>query len=112
MKAPPLTVGQCQTIQVPGGTQALSRTEVVEVQLADGSTGMLRCPNLVGALLLKSRAMQSASRDQDRGDLVTLLSCVEDPIVTRQELSAKEKGWLLKAADKLRLDDDDLRDLF
>jgi hypothetical protein len=65
-KGPPLTVGQSQTIQIPGGTQPLKRAEVVKVRLVNGRTGVLRCPNLAGAVLLKARAIQSVSRDQDR----------------------------------------------
>jgi hypothetical protein len=50
------------------------RAEVVDVRLADGRIGVLRCPNFAGALLLKARAIQSVSRDQDREDLSDLFS--------------------------------------
>ncbi|MGA8718348.1 MAG: hypothetical protein WB557_10105 [Solirubrobacteraceae bacterium] len=36
---PPKTVGGFQTIQVPGGTQALARTESVEIRVGDGPPG-------------------------------------------------------------------------
>ena len=55
LKAPPLTVGSSQTVQIPGGTQALHRAEAVEVRLADGRAGLVRCPNLAGAVLQGSR---------------------------------------------------------
>ncbi|MGA8335412.1 MAG: hypothetical protein WB761_11750 [Solirubrobacteraceae bacterium] len=111
---PPKTVGGFQTIQVPGGTQALARTESVEIRVGDGRTGFVRCPNLAVALLLKARVLRVAKglRDQDRGDLVLLLACAEDPILIREHMTNSERGWLRKGAERLRIDEDDLADLF
>jgi hypothetical protein len=105
---PPKTVYNNETIQVPAGTQALTRTETVEVQVEGGRTGVLRCPTLPAAILLKARAIQSVQRDQDRQDLVVLLSCVDDPIDVKRQLKKTELGWLRKAGDRLRLDEPDL----
>jgi hypothetical protein len=43
------------TIETPGAQQALDRTEEVEVQVA-GQTGVVRRPNLLGALVAKAAA--------------------------------------------------------
>ena len=106
---PPKTVGKNETFQVPAGTQALARTETVEVRVQGGRIGVLRCPSLPAALLLKARATHG--RDQDRTDLVALLSCVDDPITLKQHFSKRELTWL-RNAKNLRIDDTDLADLF
>jgi hypothetical protein len=111
---PPKTVGEFQTIQVPGGTQALARTERVEIRIGQGRTGFLRCPTLAAALLLNVRALGigNSLRDQDRGDLVPLLACAEDPILVHEQMTDTERGWLRSGAKRLRIDEDDLADLF
>lgn len=43
------------TVAAPGGTQALARTEVVEVQVA-ARIGRIPRPSLVGAMILKAKA--------------------------------------------------------
>jgi len=66
-RKPPRTVGNFQTIEVPGGTQALARTEALLVRL-DDTESTVRTPTLLGAILLKARAVRSSHRDQDRDD--------------------------------------------
>ena len=41
-----------RTVEVPGGSQALQRTEMVEVRVGRIS-GMIPVPNLLGAILVK-----------------------------------------------------------
>jgi len=53
------TIPGGHTVQVPGGSQALERTEVVEVRLGD-RLGLVRRPSLLGAILLKARAVEAA----------------------------------------------------
>lgn len=92
------------TIEVPGGTQALRRTEWVELEIV-GRRGVIPCPDLVGAILIKARAVDVHSRpDDQRRDLVLLLSLVEDPRRHREELSGEERSWLRKRKE---LDDPD-----
>ncbi len=55
--APAKTVGNLQTIEIAGGSQALARSELVLVRLDDEETA-LRCPSLLGAILLKSRSFK------------------------------------------------------
>lgn len=104
-RTPARTTGKLQTIQIPGGTQALDRTEVVEI-VVDGQAVALRRPTLVAAVLLKARALAVHSRPEDqRHDLVTLLALLSDPRAARQQISAKETGWLRAIEDSLALDD-------
>jgi nucleotidyltransferase AbiEii toxin of type IV toxin-antitoxin system len=107
----PKTVGNFQTIEVPGGTQALARTEALLVRL-DDTKSTVRTPTLLGAILLKARAIRSGHRDQDRDDLVVLLACVEDPIALREDLERTERGWLRSAEEALTLDGPDLPSRF
>lgn len=82
------------TVEVPGGSQALRRTEWVEVEVS-GRQGKIPCPNLVGAILIKARAVDVDDRpDDQRRDLALLLSLVDDPRPLREELSAEERSWL------------------
>jgi hypothetical protein len=51
-----LALGAGRTIAAPGATQAVARAEIVIVEL-DGQRGVVRRPNLVGALLGKAAAV-------------------------------------------------------
>ncbi len=110
-RKPPKTVGNSQTIEVPGGTQALARTEALLVRLDDAES-TVRTPTLLGAILLKARAIRSSHRDQDRDDLVVLFACIEDPIALREDLKSTERGWLRSAEEALALDGPDLSSRF
>jgi hypothetical protein len=62
------------TVQTPGGTQALQRSEAVAVQVA-GRHGHVRRPNPVGALIMKAAAHTvpaDPNRGRHRGDFATL----------------------------------------
>ncbi|MGH2379478.1 MAG: hypothetical protein ACRD2Z_10975 [Thermoanaerobaculia bacterium] len=50
------TVPPCRTIRCPGGSQALRRSERTEVRLG-GETVAIPRPNLLGAILIKARAV-------------------------------------------------------
>ena len=52
----PKTVNGLTTFQVPGGRQALSRTETVLVSLDGTPPRRLRRPNLLGAILKDARS--------------------------------------------------------
>jgi hypothetical protein len=51
------TIPPAHTVEVPGGRQALARTEWVEIKV-DGTRGVLPRPNLLGAILIKARAVE------------------------------------------------------
>ena len=74
------TVSGARTVSVPGGTQALARTEKVEVRLGD-RIGRLRRPSLLGAILIKARAVGAAPEEasKHRGDVAFLCGLIEDP---------------------------------
>jgi hypothetical protein len=99
------TTGKLKTIQIPGGTQALRRVEVVEIVVDDNAV-TLRRPKLIAAILLKARSLSVHSRAEDqRHDLVTLLSVLDDPRAARAEITNKEVGWLRSISDRLFIDD-------
>lgn len=89
------TVEGGRTVQVPGGTQALERNELVDVQLGD-RLGALPRPSLLGAILLKARAVGAAPDEaaKHRGDLAFLLGLVADPRTLARKLRKSERKWL------------------
>jgi hypothetical protein len=106
LKATPRTLGKRETVQIPGGTQALHRSESVEVSIDDGPPFRLLRPSLLGAILLKARALRVHSRPEDqREDLVLLLSFVTDPSALAAKLKGSESKWLKEAENPLRLDE-------
>jgi hypothetical protein len=105
LKTSPRTLGKQETAQIPGGTQALRRAESVEVSIDGGPLFRVLRPSLLGAILLKARALRVHSRpDDQREDLVLLLSFVADPRALADELKGNESKWLREAEEPLRLD--------
>ena len=88
------TIPPARTVEVPGGRQALDRTERVEIEVA-GRRGVLPRPSLLGAILLKARAVDVDDvPENQRSDLAVLLSFVNDPDELRSQLRGSERGWL------------------
>lgn len=110
----PKTLGKYTTFQVPGGTQALTRAEVVRVSLDGGEPVAIRRPSLLGAILIKARvvAKRRDKFESDRQDLIRLLGFVDDPRATAAELRKSEKRWLREVESPLAFDDGALGDLF
>jgi len=105
---PAMTDAQFQTIQIPGGSQALSRTETVILVIDDQRVSLHR-PTLTGAILLKARSIRVHSRPEDqRQDLITLLGLMTDPRSTAARLTSAERRWLRAIDANLNLDDRDL----
>lgn len=95
------TVRPARTVSVPGGGQALGRSELVEVSLDDAVAEVPR-PSLLGAILLKARAVEVDDvPDQQRRDLAFLLSLVPDPRVLLREIKPTERRWLRRRKDLL-----------
>jgi hypothetical protein len=112
LAANPKTLSGLNTFQVPGGTQALRRTERIGVSLTGGPPRMLRRPDLLGAILIKARAVASrrgTKFDSDRQDLVQLLSYVERPRELARELRGGERKWLQTLEQPLDFEDPTLR---
>lgn len=112
----PKTLGEFTTFQVPGGSQALSRTEVVHISLGGSPPVKLRRPSLLGAILIKTRAVAERREmfDSDRQDLIRLLSFVDDPraLANAERLRITEKRWLRDIEPLMALDDPALTDVF
>lgn len=105
LNAAPRTLGKQVTVQIPAGTQALRRSESVEVSIDDDPPFRLLRPSLLGAILLKARALRVHSRPEDQQeDLVLLLSFAADPSQLAGELKGNESKWLEEAEEQLQLD--------
>jgi hypothetical protein len=86
IKPPPTLGGGVSAVGVPGGTQALSRSEAVTVTV-DGQTFKLNRPTLLGAVLIKARSlMVHHDPEAQREDLLRLLALIEDPRQMASEL--------------------------
>lgn len=89
-----LTIPPGRTIAVAGGSQALARSRQVRL-LLEGRDVVIPCPTLLGAILVKARAVDVAEDpDKHRRDLALLLAAVEDPRSMRDEMRKTERGWL------------------
>jgi hypothetical protein len=83
-----------RTLQVPGGTQALDRTELVPVMFGDHQ-GLVPRPSLLGAIVAKAVAVAVDDvPDAQRVDLALLLSLVDDPIELAGQLTKKDRQRL------------------
>lgn len=103
IKPPPRIGAAGKAIGVPGGSQALTRSEGVTVAVADRSFE-LRRPTLLGAVLIKARSlMVHNDRDTQREDLLTLLALIEDPRQMAEQMRGSERGWLRDAEARLKL---------
>jgi hypothetical protein len=88
------TVAGARTVAVPGGTQALKRSLRINVR-AGTTPGAIPTPNLLGALLVKLRAIDIDDQpDAQRRDVAFLLSLVADPDPLEIDISASERRWL------------------
>jgi hypothetical protein len=80
-----------RTLQVPGGTQALDRTELVPVVTSTRS-GHVPRPSLLGALVGKAMAVAVDDLpDAQRLDFVFLLSLVDDPFALADQLTQTDR---------------------
>jgi hypothetical protein len=115
VRGDPKTIGKHTTFKVPGGTQALHRTETVLVSLNGAPAVPIRRPNLLGAILMKARVVEKQRPekfDSDRQDLIRLLGLVDDPRALAAEFRGKEKKWLLDVEELLDFEDAGLTSLF
>lgn len=89
-----------RTLSVPGGTQALARTERVRV-IHGPRTGLVPRPSLLGANVGKGRACGlPGDTSRHHRDLALLCALVEDPFEMRERMSrtdpaALRRGWAL-----------------
>lgn len=103
IKPPPALSCGVKAIGIPGGSQALARSELVTVQVRDVSFD-LRRPRILGALLIKARSLMVHSDPaSQREDLLRLLSLIDDPRQLAGELRTSERKWLAHAERRLEL---------
>lgn len=91
-----------RTVEVPGGTQALGRTELVTITHED-RRGRVPRPTLLAALVGKAAATQLPAPQRHYRDLALLLCLVDDPFELADELTPKDRRRLRLAK---KLDDD------
>jgi hypothetical protein len=88
------TLAGGHTLEVPGGTQALRRSSNVPVVSRDRA-GTIPLPSLLGAILIKVRAIEvDDTPEAQEMDVAFLLSLVDDPDVMSAELEGRERSWL------------------
>jgi hypothetical protein len=99
---PPASLGKgIKAVGVPGGSQALSRSELVTL-IVDGRRFELRRPTLLGAVLIKTRSlMVHSDPEAQREDLLRLLALIEDPRAMSADLRKTERRWLRQADERL-----------
>ena len=96
------TVAPARTVRAPGSLQAFERSRVVEVLISDfldskERTGIVRCPNLLGALVAKAAATTILVRqnpERDWQDAALLLSVLDDPVGTLEQLNKRDHQHL------------------
>jgi hypothetical protein len=94
------------TLATPGGTQALQRSRSVAVTVA-GREGFVRCPDLVGALVMKAAAHTAVSdpaKRRHRFDFVTLAALVAAQDFRDIDLSKKDRKRLCDMLSATRAD--------
>src|SRR5947209_19766035 len=83
-----------RTVTVPGGTQALTRSAPIEIR-SRSSLGTVPLPSLLGAILIKTRAIAVDDLPENqRSDVAFLFTLVEDPDELASQISANERRWL------------------
>ncbi len=87
------TVPPDKTVQIVGGTQALARARVVEVDSGEGPF-RIRIPTLAGAIVIKGRVVAVAhdGREKHERDLARLLALVADVNTLRAELNVPARA--------------------
>lgn len=87
------TTPPARTLGIPGGTQALSRTEFVDVIHEDRRVSVPR-PSLLAAIVAKSAATGLPHPARHYRDLALLCSLVVDPFAMAAELGKKDRHRL------------------
>jgi len=80
-------------VRIEGGTQALKRTVNARMEIIPGTVTTVSVPRPFGALILKSAAYTTDSRDRERHlyDAVALLACIEDPFTERDTFTGSDR---------------------
>lgn len=98
--------GGAPTLETPGGSQALNRTQSVRVA-AEGRVGSVRRPDLVGSLVMKAAAntaVGDGAKSRHRTDFVTLCALIAARDFRTATLNAKDRKRLSDMVAACRLD--------
>lgn len=91
------TYGTLITVEVPGGRQAINRTISVAVRTRTVK-GDVRVPNLLGAILLKARAIDVSSHPhsqrEDFAFLLSLITSLDQAEEFVAQMYGKQRAWL------------------
>ena len=88
-----------RTVQAPGGTQSLRRSETVVV-VHEGRIGRIPRPTLVAAIVMKAAAIAlPGERAKHLRDVALLCALLDDPFTAAEQLSAKDRQRLRLAHD-------------
>ena len=81
-------------VKVPGGTQALRRTANYRLTFNEETPFTISVPQPFGALIFKTAAYVSDSRDPARHlqDAAVLLACIDDPFAELDQLAGRSAG--------------------
>jgi hypothetical protein len=110
IRPPPNLGAGLKAIGIPGGSQAIARSETVTV-IVEGRSFELRRPSLLGAVLIKARSlMVHSDPEAQREDLLRLLALIEDPREMAADLRKTERKWLSVAEQRLNLSGPSLLD--
>lgn len=93
------------TLEVPGGRQAVQRSESISVQLGD-RVGTIHRPSLLGAIVGKAAALgiPTSPKEKHYRDLAFLLSLPVDPFGIKQQLTNGDRKRLRLASALLAAD--------
>jgi hypothetical protein len=89
-----------RTIEVPGGTQALSRAERIAV-VHEGRRGMIPRPTLLAAIVGKAAATALPGPQRHYRDLALLCALVPDPFDVAEQLTRKDRQRVRMASKLL-----------
>lgn len=105
------TIPPARTVSVPGGTQALRRSRFVDIKRGL-RTGRIPCPDLLGAILVKTRAVEVHDMPESQlSDLAFLLVLAENPRWLANQFQGRERSWLRRRKELLDRDHRAWRDL-
>ena len=82
-----------EMIRIEGGTQALRRTVNARLEIVPDTLTAISVPRPFGALILKTAAYMTDSRDRERHlfDAASLLACIDDPFAERAEFTGSDR---------------------
>lgn len=90
-------------VAIEGGTQALRRTINARLEIIPGRTTTVSVPSPFGAVILKTAAYQTDSRDRERHlqDAALLLAVIKDPYAEREQFTGSDRSRLQALARAL-----------